>query len=92
MNTNTLLKLLACWFQHISKRTSCIICSFNYRVVLDVFSSDSNGSLLGSQEEYVVGDEVGKLGCKHQYHVKCIYQWLKQKNWCPICKALAAPS
>ncbi|XXG64445.1 hypothetical protein AAC387_Pa05g2401 [Persea americana] len=44
------------------------------------------------QEEYVVGDEVGKLGCKHQYHVKCIYQWLKQKNWCPICKALAAPS
>lgn len=44
------------------------------------------------QEEYAVGDEVGKLGCKHQYHVKCIYQWLKQKNWCPICKALAASS
>ncbi|XP_073118125.1 uncharacterized protein [Elaeis guineensis] len=43
------------------------------------------------QEEYVVGDEVGKLACEHRYHVTCIHQWLRQKNWCPICKASACP-
>ncbi|KAK9101710.1 hypothetical protein Sjap_018964 [Stephania japonica] len=42
------------------------------------------------QEEYGEGDEVGKLSCKHQYHETCIDQWLRLKNWCPICKASAA--
>ncbi|KAE8687505.1 alcohol dehydrogenase-like 7-like [Hibiscus syriacus] len=39
------------------------------------------------QEEYFVGDEVGRLQCEHRYHVGCIQQWLQVKNWCPICKA-----
>ncbi|KAG8375337.1 hypothetical protein BUALT_Bualt10G0089700 [Buddleja alternifolia] len=45
------------------------------------------------QEEYVTGDEIGKLAeCQHGYHETCINQWLRVKNWCPICKASAAPS
>ncbi|KAI3468429.1 hypothetical protein Pfo_025092 [Paulownia fortunei] len=45
------------------------------------------------QEEYVIGDEIGKLvECQHGYHVACVNQWLQLKNWCPICKASAAPS
>ncbi|GLT74712.1 hypothetical protein SLA2020_464950 [Shorea laevis] len=44
------------------------------------------------QEEYVVGDELGGLQCEHRYHVTCIHQWLRLKNWCPICKAPAEPS
>ncbi|KAJ1420128.1 Zinc finger, RING-type [Sesbania bispinosa] len=44
------------------------------------------------QEEYVVADEVGSLQCEHMYHVVCIQQWLRLKNWCPICKASVAPS
>ncbi|KAF5456585.1 hypothetical protein F2P56_026052 [Juglans regia] len=44
------------------------------------------------QEEYVVGDEMGRLQCQHLYHLGCIQQWLRLKNWCPICKASAAPS
>ncbi|GKU87487.1 hypothetical protein SLEP1_g1881 [Rubroshorea leprosula] len=44
------------------------------------------------QEEYVAGDEVGSLQCEHRYHVTCIRQWLRLKNWCPICKASAEPS
>ncbi|KAI9097592.1 hypothetical protein K1719_025363 [Acacia pycnantha] len=44
------------------------------------------------QDEYVVGDELGGLKCEHGYHVACIQQWLRLKNWCPICKASAAPS
>ncbi|KAK2453048.1 RING/U-box superfamily protein [Trifolium repens] len=44
------------------------------------------------QEEYVVGDEVGRLQCSHKYHVDCIQDWLRLKNWCPICKGSAALS
>ncbi|XP_042441039.1 uncharacterized protein LOC122026393 [Zingiber officinale] len=44
------------------------------------------------QEEYIIGDEVGRLWCEHQYHVACIQHWLRQKNWCPICKSSASPS
>ncbi|KAK9279836.1 hypothetical protein L1049_013518 [Liquidambar formosana] len=45
------------------------------------------------QEEYVVGDEVGRLlQCEHRYHVVCIHQWLRLKNWCPVCKTCAASS
>ncbi|RCV22772.1 hypothetical protein SETIT_4G247100v2 [Setaria italica] len=44
------------------------------------------------QEEYVEGEEIGRMQCEHQYHVCCIHEWLRQKNWCPICKASAIPS
>lgn len=44
------------------------------------------------QEEYVEEDEVGSLLCEHKYHVVCIQQWLRLKNWCPICKASVTPS
>ncbi|MED6186627.1 hypothetical protein PIB30_068539 [Stylosanthes scabra] len=44
------------------------------------------------QEEYMVGDEVGNLQCQHMYHVVCIQQWLRLKNWCPICKSSVAKS
>ncbi|PKA57573.1 E3 ubiquitin ligase BIG BROTHER-related [Apostasia shenzhenica] len=48
--------------------------------------------VLTYEEEYVVGEEVGRLPCEHLYHVQCIHQWLKLKNWCPVCKAPAASS
>ncbi|KAK8520272.1 hypothetical protein V6N13_031265 [Hibiscus sabdariffa] len=38
------------------------------------------------QEEYVNGDEVGRLQCEHRYHAACVLHWLQVKNWCPICK------
>ncbi|KQK17329.1 E3 ubiquitin-protein ligase Praja-1 isoform X2 [Brachypodium distachyon] len=41
------------------------------------------------QEEYIEDEEVGRMKCEHQYHVCCIKEWLRQKNWCPICKASA---
>jgi hypothetical protein len=44
------------------------------------------------QEEYKEGEEIGQLPCEHRYHVCCIGQWLRQKNWCPVCKASAVPS
>ncbi|KAH6790947.1 hypothetical protein C2S51_005953 [Perilla frutescens var. frutescens] len=45
------------------------------------------------QEEYVTGDEIGELvECEHAYHVACVSQWLRLKNWCPICKTAASSS
>ncbi|KAJ8536066.1 hypothetical protein K7X08_034467 [Anisodus acutangulus] len=41
------------------------------------------------QEEYEAEDEMGKLDCGHFYHIRCIKQWLSQKNSCPICKSAA---
>ncbi|WCJ17708.1 RING/U-box superfamily protein [Euphorbia peplus] len=44
------------------------------------------------QEEYVDGDDLGKLECGHDFHTKCIKQWLMVKNICPICKMTALPT
>ncbi|KAK1430813.1 hypothetical protein QVD17_13848 [Tagetes erecta] len=43
------------------------------------------------QEEFVKGDQIGRLGCGHGYHTPCINEWLGLKNWCPICKASPEP-
>ncbi|KAG6491554.1 hypothetical protein ZIOFF_046486 [Zingiber officinale] len=44
------------------------------------------------EEEFVEGDELGEVACGHVYHATCIEQWLKSKNWCPLCKGSASPS
>ncbi|XP_073001609.1 probable E3 ubiquitin-protein ligase HIP1 isoform X6 [Typha latifolia] len=41
------------------------------------------------QEEYVDGEELGRLDCGHDFHTDCIKQWLMLKNLCPICKTTA---
>ncbi|KAI3967876.1 hypothetical protein MKW92_018119 [Papaver armeniacum] len=58
----------------------------------NIESGDDDAKCTVCQEEYIEGDEVGKLRCDHRYHVVCVQQWLRQKNWCPICKAPAADS
>lgn len=78
--------------------SKCLKTSIYQPIPLDVALSCSgnNDNVKCSicQEEYVVGDELGRLHCQHRYHVPCIQQWLRLKNWCPICKAPAesAPS
>ncbi|KAG0482454.1 hypothetical protein HPP92_010538 [Vanilla planifolia] len=51
---------------------------------------DDDAKCIICQEEYVVGEEVGRLQCDHRFHVDCIREWLRLKNWCPICKTAAA--
>ncbi|XP_010028453.2 E3 ubiquitin-protein ligase MBR2 isoform X4 [Eucalyptus grandis] len=43
------------------------------------------------QEEYADGDDLGVLGCGHEFHADCIKQWLMRKNLCPICKTTGLP-
>ncbi|KAL9999675.1 putative transcription factor C2H2 family [Helianthus debilis subsp. tardiflorus] len=42
------------------------------------------------QEEYKNGDDLGALGCGHEFHTGCIKQRLLQKNACPVCKSTAS--
>ena len=37
-------------------------------------------------EDYVEGDITTKLECGHCFHYKCILQWLKMRNTCPVCR------
>jgi hypothetical protein len=37
-------------------------------------------------EYFVVGDELTTIPCFHLFHPKCINEWFKSKNTCPICK------
>ena len=37
-------------------------------------------------ENYKEGDISIKLDCEHYFHDKCIIQWLKMRNTCPVCR------
>jgi hypothetical protein len=37
-------------------------------------------------EGYVEGQTSIKLDCGHYFHDKCIIQWLKMRNTCPVCR------
>ncbi|XP_020271886.1 E3 ubiquitin-protein ligase Arkadia-like [Asparagus officinalis] len=41
------------------------------------------------QEELKENEIIGILDCGHNYHEKCIKEWLLNKNLCPICKETA---
>lgn len=36
--------------------------------------------------DYVAGDLLKQLPCKHTYHAKCIDRWLHRNSTCPLCK------
>lgn len=37
-------------------------------------------------EEYMLGEQIKTLPCKHYYHAVCIDRWLHKKQTCPNCR------
>ena len=37
--------------------------------------------------DWCKGDAVATLPCQHRFHRRCIVQWLRQKDACPLCNA-----
>lgn len=33
-----------------------------------------------------INNEIIELECKHYFHAKCIYKWLRKHSTCPICR------
>ena len=57
---------------------SCIIC-------LDKFEEKNNSNVtkeIPTNEE----EKTSVLDCGHKFHEKCIVEWLKKHNKCPICR------
>jgi hypothetical protein len=37
-------------------------------------------------EMYQINEQVSVLPCSHYYHTRCLNEWLKKKEDCPICR------
>ena len=37
-------------------------------------------------ENYKKEDKISILSCDHYYHTKCLNEWLKKKQECPLCR------
>ena len=37
------------------------------------------------REELKISDTLYRAPCRHKFHKKCLKQWLKQNNRCPLC-------
>ena len=52
-------------------------------------SADSEETNIECQiclDEYKENETIMTLPCFHEYHEECISIWLRQHNFCPICR------
>lgn len=36
----------------------------------------------------VFTNHARRLSCSHEYHEECIADWIKKRNYCPICRTI----
>ena len=46
----------------------------------------NNNSCIVCLEDFKNGEKITRLKCQHQFHVKCIREWLLINGTCPICR------
>jgi E3 ubiquitin-protein ligase RNF115/126 len=51
---------------------------------LNDFGTENSCSVC--KEDFVLGNKMMDLPCKHYFHEECLMPWLKQHDSCPICR------
>ena len=57
------------------------------KLAVVVADRDSGDECVICAETIVIGDNLHRLECKHEFHVKCIRRWFVTRNKCPLCRA-----
>ncbi|KAL0318335.1 UNVERIFIED_CONTAM: Retrovirus-related Pol polyprotein from transposon TNT 1-94 [Sesamum angustifolium] len=56
----------------------------------EVGDEEERGICVMCQDDMRPGNHaIGVLDCGHDYHACCVTRWLREKNICPLCKAIA---
>ncbi|TXG49762.1 hypothetical protein EZV62_025637 [Acer yangbiense] len=64
-----------------------VSCEFGSNFSID-FTREHDSTCSICLREFEDGDDIRVLpGCKHEYHVHCIDEWLCSHSSCPICRA-----
>ncbi|KAL1553811.1 RING-type E3 ubiquitin transferase [Salvia divinorum] len=84
INTDLFFK----WVPRHLDREETIAKHIRSRLVRDETVVDEDGVCVVCLDNLVqLGNgEVARLDCGHQYHQRCIRNWLNVNNTCPLCK------
>jgi hypothetical protein len=81
VNKVFLLLIFLLWFSEFIKK-SIIIIRIN-KLTKEIKSDDVCSICL---DDYKEPSKVIQLECSHLFHYNCIYEWIFNKNSCPICR------
>lgn len=67
-----------------SSSSSCSSLSGSLSVCIHIVKKDRECSIC--QEDFLEGESVLKLPCRHLYHEVCVMRWLESHTTCPVCR------
>ena len=53
---------------------------------LEIREADSESRCSVCLDNINEGDSEIELDCEHRFHVRCVHEWAKRRNSCPVCR------